>query len=269
MAVRKTKQGTQHHIHLKEGDVGRYVFLPGDPGRCETIAGYFDEPQFITQHREYVTYTGKLLGQKVAVTSTGIGSPSTAIAVEELIAIGANTFIRIGTSGGIQPGTKVGEVAIVTGAIRDEGTSLHYMPIEFPAVADLEVIEALKEGAIHAKIPYRLGITQSKDSFYGEVEPDRMPVADQLNRRWKAWIAGGAICSEMESSVLFIISSIHRARAGGVMLMAGSADTQPQTKAEQEEFERLFDIHRAISTAIEGLKVLIKKDLDRKNSRSR
>ena len=186
MAVRKTKQGGQHHIHLHPGDVGRYVFLPGEPGRCEKIASYFDEPEFIAQNREYVTYTGKLLEQKVSVTSTGIGCPSTAIAVEELIAVGADTFIRIGTSGSIQPGSKAGEVAIITGAIRDEGTTLHYMPIEFPAVADLDVIQAMKEGAIRAKIPYRLGITQSKDSFYGEVEPERMPIADQLKARWKA-----------------------------------------------------------------------------------
>ncbi|MDO9545320.1 MAG: nucleoside phosphorylase [Pelolinea sp.] len=261
MAVRKTKQGAQHHIHLAEGDVGRYVLLPGDPGRCEKIAAYFDEPKFTAQNREYVTYTGKLLGQKVSVTSTGIGCPSTAIAVEELIAIGADTFIRVGTSGGIQPGTKVGEVAIVTGAIRDEGTTLHYMPVEFPAVADLDVVLALKEGAIRAGIPYRLGITQSKDSFYGEIEPERMPMADHLKNRWKAWVDGGAVCSEMEASALFIISSIHRKRASGVMLMAGSADTQPKTDAEIEEFSKLFDINRAISTAIEGLKVLIENDL--------
>jgi len=224
MAVRKTKEGGQHHIHLHKGDVGRYVFLPGDPGRCEIIASYFDEPEFIVQNREYVTYTGKLLDQKVAVTSTGIGCPSTAIAVEELIAIGADTFIRIGTSGAIQPGTKAGDVAIVTGAIRDEGTSLHYMPVEFPAVADLDVIQAMKEGAIRAKIPYILGITQSKDSFYGEIDPERMPIAAQLQNRWKAWVDGGAVCSEMEAAVLFIISSINRKRAGGVMLIAGSDD---------------------------------------------
>ena len=261
MAMRKTNQGTEYHIRLRKGDVGRYVLLPGDPGRCEMIAEYFNEPNFIVQNREYVTYTGSLLGQKVAVTSTGIGCPSTAIAVEELIAIGADTFIRVGTSGGMQPGTKVGEVAIVTGAIRDEGTSLHYLPIEFPAVADINVVQALKEGAIRANVPYRLGITQSKDSFYGEIEPDRMPMADHLKNRWKAWVDGGAVCSEMESSTLFIISSIHRKRAGGVMLMAGSADTQPKTENEIAEFHKLFDVHRAISTAVEGLKILIENDL--------
>jgi uridine phosphorylase len=261
MAVRKTREGGQHHIHLHPGDVGRYVFLPGDPGRCEKIASYFDEPEFIAQNREYVTYTGKLLGQKVSVTSTGIGCPSTAIAVEELIAVGADTFIRIGTSGAIQPGTKAGDVAIVTGAIRDEGTTLHYMPVEFPAVADIDVVLAMREGAIRAGIPYAMGISQSKDSFYGEVEPERMPIAAQLQNRWKAWVDGGAVCSEMEAASIFIIYSIHRKRAGGVMLMAGSADTQPQTPEEHDEFNKMFDVHRAISAAVEGIKVLIEQDL--------
>lgn len=243
-----------------EGDVGRYVLLPGDPGRCEKIAQYFDEPQFIAQNREYCTYSGYLLGKKVSVTSTGIGCPSTAIAVEELINIGADTFIRVGTSGGIQPDIKTGEVAIVTGAIRDEGTTLHYMPIEFPAVADLDVVLALKDGAVRANISYRLGVSQSKDSFYGEIEPQRMPVADHLMNRWKAWVAGGAICSEMEAAALFIISSIHRKRAGGVMLMAGGAEHTPQTEEEMREFHELFDINRAIKTAIEAIKILIQKD---------
>jgi len=236
------------------------VLLPGDPGRCEKIAEYFDEPRFISQNREYVTYTGYLLNQKVSVTSTGIGCPSTAIAVEELINIGADTLIRIGTSGGMQPDIITGEVAIVTGAIRDEGTTLHYLPIEFPAVANLDVILALKEGAIRSNIPYRLGISQSKDSFYGEMEPQRMPVSDYLLNRWNAWISGGAICSEMEASTIFIISNIHRKRAGGVMLMAGNSGHTPQTEEEIKEFYSLFDINRAILTAIEGIKVLIEKD---------
>ncbi len=262
--TRKNKSGLQHHLLLKEGDVGRYVLLPGDPGRCEKIANYFDSPVFVAQNREYVTYTGTLLGEKVSVTSTGIGCPSTAIAVEELIAIGADTFVRVGTSGGIQPDTKPGEVAIVTGAIRDEGTTLHYMPLEFPAVANINVVVALREGAIRAKVPYRLGITQSKDSFYGEVEPDRMAVFVQLKERWKAWVIGGAVCSEMESSALFILCSILRKRAGGVMLMAGSPENAPKTLEEQQEFIKLFDINRAISTAIEGLKVLIEDDRKKK-----
>ncbi len=255
-----TEEAPQHHLDLRTGDVGRYVLLPGDPGRCEYIANYFDNPKLMAYKREYKTYTGTLLGEKVSVTSTGIGCPSTAIAVEELIKIGADTFVRVGTSGGIQPDTKPGEIAVVNAAIRDEGTTLHYMPVEFPAIADVDVVQAMIEGAKKVGLPYRVGISQSKDSFYGEIEPQRMPLNTLLEERWKAWVAGGAICSEMEASTIFIISSIHRKRAGGVMLMAGSPENAPQTEEEMEAFMALFDIDRVIRTAIEGLKVLIEKD---------
>ena len=252
----------QYHIQLKKGDVGRYVLLPGDPGRCELIASFFDNPQFVAQNREYTTYTGTLLGEKVSVTSTGIGCPSTAIAVEELVAIGADTFIRVGTSGGMQPFCKTGDVAIVTGSIRDEGTTLHYLPVEFPAVAHFDVVAALREGAVRAGIPHHLGISQSKDSFYGEIEPQRMPVASRLAERWKAWVDGGAICTEMEASAIFILASIYRKRAGGVMLMGGAdmnADHIPVDGGSPQLLE-LFDVRRAIRVAVEGLKVLIERD---------
>ncbi len=247
----------QYHIQMKKGDVGRYVFLPGDPGRCEKIASYFDDPQLVAYNREYKTYTGTLLGEKVSVVSTGIGCPSTAIAVEELIAIGADTFIRIGTSGGMQPGIRTGDVAIVNAAIRDEGTTLHYMPVEFPAVADIDVVLALRTAAQKVGIPYHVGPTQSKDSFYGEIEPERMPVDSRLISRWKAWLAGGAVCSEMEAAAIFIIASIHRKRAGGVMLMASMDESVEETIEEKEAF---FDIDRAIRVGIEGMKLLIEKD---------
>lgn len=251
--------GRQHHIHLREGDVGRYVLLPGDPGRCEKIARHFDDTQFVTQHREYVTYTGTLLGEKVSVTSTGIGCPSASIAIEELIAIGADTFIRIGTSGGMQPFIKTGDLAVVTGAIRDEGTTLHYMPIEFPAVAHIDVVNALAQGARRAKLPYHLGVSQSKDSFYGEVEPGRMPISGALLNRWKAWKMGGAICSEMEASAIFILASIHRKRAGGLMLMGREFDPAATEEDNLADMQN-FDVERAIRAAIEGLKVLIEMD---------
>jgi len=247
----------QYHIQMKTGDVGRYVFLPGDPGRCEKIAKYFDNPLHVAQNREYNTYTGTLLGEKVSVVSTGIGCPSTAIAVEELIAIGADTFIRIGTSGGMQPGIKTGDVAIVNAAIRDEGTTLHYMPVEFPAVADIDVVLALRTAAQNIGMPYHVGPTQSKDSFFGEIEPDRMPVDSRLNERWKAWIAGGTVCSEMEAAAIFIISSIHRKRAGGVMVMASLDESADETP---EEKKALFNVDRAIRVGIEGMKLLIEKD---------
>jgi uridine phosphorylase len=246
----------QYHIQLKQGDVGRYVLLPGDPGRSERIAAYFDDPQFVAQNREYTTYTGTLLGEKVSVVSTGIGCPSTAIAVEELIKIGADTFIRVGTSGGIQPETKTGDIAIVTGAIRDEGTTSHYLPMEFPAVADIDVVHALRAGAEQLGLPYQVGVTHSKDSFYGEVEPERMPMAGHLEERWGAWVKGGAICSEMEAAAIFILASIHRKRAGGVMMMVNAEEGLPNDEAGK----KLFHGDRAIQTAIEALKILIEQD---------
>jgi uridine phosphorylase len=135
----EAEEELQYHIKMRTGMVGKYVLLPGDPGRSEKIAKFFDNPKLVACNREYTTYTGTLLGEPVSVTSTGIGCPSTAIAVEELVKIGAHTFIRVGTAGGMQPGTKTGEVAVVTGGIRDEGTSRQYLPLEFPAVADPDV----------------------------------------------------------------------------------------------------------------------------------
>ena len=236
----------QHHLHLKPGDVGEYVLLPGDPGRAEIIARHFDNAVHVATNREYVTYTGYLDGVKVSVTSTGIGCPSAAIAMEELVRVGAKTFIRVGTSGSIQPGTKSGELAIVSGAIRDEGTSSHYMPIEFPAVADLEVVQALRKAAASKNLAYRVGVSQSKDSFYGEVEPEHSGVTSRLLERWRAWEVGGAICSEMEASTLFVIASMLRVRAGGVMIMYGEGE--------------LGSLEPLIETAVLAIRELIKGD---------
>jgi uridine phosphorylase len=247
------------HLKLKKGDVGRYVLLPGDPGRCEVIANYFDNPKLMAYNREYKTYTGTLLGEKVSVTSHGIGAPSTAIAIEELIQIGGDTFIRVGTSGGMQPEERAGDLAIITAAIRDEGTTLHYMPVEFPAVADFEVVMALKEAATRLHQPYFLGITQSKDSFYGQHQPERMPVASRLLERWKAWTMGGAICSEMEAAVFFILGSIYRKRTGGVMqIIANQTAEDPEVRKVIKE-----NLDGLITTAIEAVKILIQKDKEK------
>ncbi|MBT3241183.1 MAG: nucleoside phosphorylase [Chloroflexi bacterium] len=242
-----------YHIGMSKGDVGRYVFLPGDPGRCELIASYFDDPKLIAYNREYKTYTGSLLGEKVSVTSTGIGCPSTAIAVEELIMIGADTFVRVGTSGGMQPHFKAGDLGIVTGAIRDEGTTLHYLPAEFPAVADVDVVLALREAAQKLGYSHHLGISHTKDSFFGQHQPERMPVDSRLLNRWKAWVEGGAICSEMEAASIFILSSIYRKRASGIMLIGWNQE------GENPE-EHVTDLNPLIETAIESVKILIEKD---------
>lgn len=242
----------QHHLQLRPGDVGRYVLLPGDPGRCEPIAALFDDAAHVMSFREYTTWTGTLDGEKVSVVSTGIGCPSSAIAVEELIKLGADTFIRVGTSGAMQPGTPAGQLAIVTAAIRDEGTSSHYLPMEFPAVAHPQIVDALTIAAKRQGASYRLGVSQSKDSFYGEVEPERMPMAERLQDRWRTWIAGGAICSEMEASTIFILGSIHRVRTGGLMHMS----------AEEEDSQT--NRQRLLDTAVDSLRVLIAQDREGK-----
>jgi uridine phosphorylase len=248
--------GRLHHLGILPGAVGRYVLLPGDPGRVEVIARRFDGARHVASKREYVTWTGTLDGVPVSCTSTGIGCPSTAIAVEELVGAGADTFIRVGTSGAMQRDIRTGDVGIVTGAIRDEGTSRHYLPLEFPAVADIDVTVALRDGARDAGRPFRLGVAQSKDSFYGQHEPGRMPIAPELARRWDAWMAGGAICSEMESATLFVVASTLRVRAGGAMLIFQNLDHHEPT----EEERAAGDIERVIDVAVAGLRRLIAAD---------
>lgn len=246
----------QHHIQVAPGEVGRYVFLPCDPGRCEPIARLFDDPKLVARNREYETWTGYLDGEPVSVTSTGIGCPSAAIAMEELVKVGADTFVRVGTSGSMQPDIAPGTLGIISGAIRDEGTSIHYLPIEFPAVADIDVTRALAVGARSLGRPFRVGISQSKDSFYGQHEPGRMPVASRLRERWSAWMAGGAICSEMEAAALYIVAATLGVRAGGVMMILGHHDMAPMTAEEQAA----GSLDNLLPAAIAGIRELIARD---------
>jgi len=238
-----SKQGLQYHIHCRPGDVGKYVLLPGDPGRVPKIAAYLDDAKKIAQNREYVVYTGSIHGEPVSVCSTGIGCPSTAIAVEELVRCGADTFIRVGTSGMMQPNMQSGDLIIATAAIRDEGTSRQYLPLEFPAVASPDIVWAFMDACRSNNIRHHVGVVHSKDSFYGEVEMDRMPMADQLKSRWKAWVAGGALCSEMEAATLFVVSSFLGKRAGAIML------------AEAHD-----GMDTLCKTAVAGIQKLLEKD---------
>ena len=233
----------QFHIHCKEGDVGRYCILPGDPGRCGAIAAYFDSPRLISQNREYTVYTGMLLGEKVTVCSTGIGGPSAAIAMEELHNIGADTFIRVGTCGRICPESYNEELegVIITGAVRDEGTTVHYVPIEYPAMADRHVTDALAQACAAKGYRFAEGIAQSKDSFYGQHDPDSMPNSGRLHQRWEAWEKSGVMASEMETAALFIVSSIRGARAGAIMAYGNMND-------------------HTIELACDAIKLLIERD---------
>ncbi|HJB00834.1 MAG TPA: uridine phosphorylase [Candidatus Mediterraneibacter merdavium] len=248
--------GRQYHIQVAKGEVGRYVIMPGDPKRCAKIAEYLDDPVLIADNREYVTYTGTLDGVKVSVTSTGIGGPSASIAMEELYRCGADTFIRIGTCGGMQTEVKSGDVVIATGAVRMEGTSREYAPIEYPAVPNLGVTNALVEAAGKLETDYHTGVVQCKDSFYGQHEPEVKPVSYELLNKWEAWKRLGCLASEMESAALFIVASHLRVRTGSCFLVVAN---QEREKLGLEN-PVVHDTDMAIRVAVEAVRRLIKAD---------
>ena len=246
----------QFHIKCKAGDVGRYVLLPGDPGRCEIIASHFDNPVKIQSNREYTTYTGTLLGEKVSVCSTGIGGPSAVIAMEELTKIGADTFVRVGTCGGIKLDVKSGDVVIATGAIRHEGASREYAPIEFPAVADYEVLTALVDAARDLGHVWHAGVVQCKDSFYGQHDPARMPVSYELQAKWEVWKRLGVLASEMESAALFCCAAALGVRCGSCFHVIWNQEREAAGLDQAES----HDLSAALEVGIEAVKLLIQAD---------
>ena len=246
----------QFHINCETGDVGRYCLLPGDPGRCEKIARYFDNPVHVMTNREYVTYTGTLLGEKVSVTSTGIGGPSASIAMEELANIGADTFIRVGTCGGIKLDVTSGDIVIATGAVRMEGTSKEYAPIEYPAVPDIQLVNALINAAEKLEKTYHAGVVQCKDSFYGQHSPETKPAGYELINKWEAWKQMGCLASEMESAALFIVANYLHVRAGTCLLVMAN---------QEREKAGLFnpvvhDTDTAVRVTVEALRELIRAE---------
>lgn len=250
--MKYSEDGSQYHIGLNKGDVGKYVILPGDPKRCKKIAQYFDDPKLVADNREYVTYTGYLNGEKVSVTSTGIGGPSAAIAMEELVNVGAEVFIRVGTCGGMQLDVKGGDLVIATGAIRMEGTSKEYAPIEFPAVANLDVVNALVKASENLGYTHHTGVVQCKDSFYGQHSPEIKPVSYELMNKWEAWKRLGCLASEMESAALFIVASYLGVKVGSVFLTVANQEREKQNL----ENPVVHETEKAIKTAIEAIKIL-------------
>ena len=249
-------KGYQYHLHTTPEDIGKYVILCGDPGRVPKIAEYFDNAKHIATNREYVTYTGTLLGEKASVVSTGIGGPSTAIALEELKKCGADTFIRVGTCGGMQVEVEGGDCIIVTGAIRMEGTTREYAPIEFPAVADFHVVQALVQSAQELEARHHIGVVQCKDSFYGEMEPLDFPAAEMLQYKWDAWMRCGTLGSEMESAALFVFGAARRCRTGTVLLALANVEREKQGLSNAQ----CHDTSTAIQIAVGAVRRLIELD---------
>lgn len=248
--------GKQYHTGLGPDDIGKYVILPGDPKRCAKIAEFFDDAKFVADSREYVTYTGTLNGVKVSVMSTGMGGPSSAIGLTELVKNGAHTFIRVGTCGGIQEDVQGGDIVVATGAVRMEGTTREYAPIEYPAVPDLAVTNALVKSASGLGIRHHVGVVQCKDSFFGQHEPEIMPVSYELENKWEAWKRMGCLASEMESAALFITGLFLRVRVGSCFLVVANQERAKKGLPNQQA----HDTELAIKVAVEALRDLIEQD---------
>ena len=251
----------QFHIRTIPEEVGRYVILPGDPGRVPEIAKLLDNAVQVACNREYNVYTGYLDGEKVTVCSTGIGGPSAAIAVEELVKCGADTFIRIGTSGGMDLNVSGGDLCIALAAVRGEGTTAEYLPIDYPAVADFQVVAALVEAARELSTDetgngYHVGVVHSKDSFYGEVEPESSPMAADIRQRWDSYLKCGCLTSEMECAAIFAVGTARRARCGGVLTALWNVERSNAGLPDNIT----YDSTRAIKCAIMGIRKLIAGD---------
>ena len=244
-----------YHIGMDDAHGAAYAVLPGDPGRVEKIARHFDNPRFYSQNREYTAWLGETRGKVVLVMSTGMGGPSTAIAIEELYRTGVRTFLRVGTCGGMAAKVTGGDLVIATGAIRMEGTTKEYVPVEFPAVADLSVTNALVQAAKNLGATWHAGIVQCKDSFYGQHSPDRMPAGYELKGKWDAWLMAGCLASEMESAALFIVCQVLGARAGCVLNVIWNQERERHGLPNPH----VLDTETSVIVAAEAVRLLVEQ----------
>ncbi len=246
----------KYHINLDDSHQAKYAVLPGDPGRVEKIAAYLDNPKFLGQNREYTSWLGQLENENVLIMSTGMGGPSTAIGIEELFQTGIRNFIRVGTCGGINLEVQGGDLVIATGAVRMDGTPNEYVPIEFPAVANFELTTSLVSAAKNLNYKYHTGIVQCKDSFYGQHDPERMPIGYELKNKWDAWFKSNVLASEMESSTLFIVSQVLGARAASILNVIWNQERSKRGLSDPHQ----HDTDMAIRTAIEAIRIDIQEN---------
>ncbi len=250
-----SEEKQQMHIHLSKENTAKYAFTPGSPERVKRIAEHLDNPKFIAQHREFTTYEGYLEGEKVLICSTGIGGPSAAIAMEELVKIGVDTFIRIGTCASTSTKVSKGDVVIPNGIVRMEGTGTHYLPIEFPAVPTYELVKHLESASYTKGFTPKIGVNITKDSFYTQTEPETKPVGYDLINRWNAYLKGGAESTSMESATLFTVAASLGVRVATVLVSATDVGTTNRTSGYPIDVEG-----RAIEVGVEGMRNVIKAD---------
>ena len=247
------------HVNLAKGEVGRYAIIPGDPDRCELIAAHLDNPRLVTRKREFTTWEGTLEGEKVTVTSTGIGGPSTAICVEELHKCGADTFIRVGTCASTCADVQCGDIVVASGSVRMDGTSLHYLPLEYPAVPSYQLLKRLEESSNALGYHTVVGVSITKDSFYTQTEPETKPVSDELISRWRSYVRGGAVCTSMEESILFLVGTSLGIRTGSVLVSATNFDGSVSRRNSADVYPT-NSIQKPIQVAIEALRRVILED---------
>lgn len=243
----------QYHLEVEPGDVAETVLLPGDPERVDVITDNWDEAEVVADHREYRTATGRYDDTPLSVTSTGIGSPSAAIAVEELARVDAETLIRVGSCGAIQPETDVGDLVITSGAVRQEGTSKEYVRESYPAVADHAVVSALVAAAESLGYDYHVGLTASTDSFYAGQSREGYGGfrARGSDERIEELRQAGVLNFEMEASAILTLASLYGLRAGAVCTVYADRTTG-EFRVEGQE--------RAARTASEATKILARMD---------
>ena len=208
----------KYHVGLAAGEIGRYVLVPGDPFRTAAIARHLEDAGEKAWSREFRTFTGRVSGVPVSTCSSGIGGPSMAIAVEELGELGAHTFLRVGTCGAAQPGIRLGDLVIATGAVRSEGTPDAYVPREYPAIASHEVVRACVEAAAAAGVAHHLGLIRSVDALYADLLPDRLPRSAELRAELEMWARAGVVANDMESATMMVVSALRGWRSGVVLL---------------------------------------------------
>ena len=251
------KEKTYHTAFNTEMiEAAKTAILPGDPGRVEKIAGYLDFPKKVTQNREYTSYLGYIDDRPVLVMSTGMGGPSAAIGVEELHMCGVEKIIRIGSCGGMQDNVRAGDIVIAQAAVRQDGTSREYAPIELPAVADFDITTALRAAAEENGYNYHIGTVQCKDSFYGQHSPEASPVYYELKQKWESWKRLGVKASEMESAALFVVAAALGCRCGSCFHVIWNQERE-KAGLDQDMSE---DTSAAVKVAVEALKLVIERD---------
>jgi uridine phosphorylase len=242
----------QYHIRCGPGDVGEFVLLPGDPGRSEVIAKHLTDAKLVARHREYTTYTGTLDGNKVSVCSTGIGSSSTAIAIEELAAIGARTLIRVGTTGSLQPQVHFGDLVIAEAAVRDEGTTPAYVPLAFPARAERHVLIALLSRAERSGHRWHAGVVRSHDALYADLQAAEAPRHQAIVAELEVWRRAGVLCNDMETSTLFTLGALRNLRTGTILMTVN----EPGEEGIDPERVAKLDLTPMIQVALEAIRLL-------------